>query len=286
MPYTLQETTIISTKSTTQISSLKKSSIKEFSLACASLSSSRSFTHELLIWIPSHLSTIAKTAFFDLSKAYNDALPGDEKRNLAGQLILVEYPHLGKMVNLVIPCALTCLDHRLLGVKNITSTDEIRQYVMEMSVLIVTCIQRDNPRSSCSLETETGAEKTETETDGSSTASQSAGDTEHVSKPTGVSGTIITALANAGYTLEGSEVELVLNPLRLAFETNNLKILEPALDCLHKLIAYDHMEGDPGLDGGKNAPLFIDILNMVCNYADNSSPDSIHKVKSPWGTFA
>ncbi|XWS10353.1 hypothetical protein CRYUN_Cryun39dG0069900 [Craigia yunnanensis] len=230
--------------------------------------------------------------------------------------------------------------------QNIASTDEIRQYVVEMSVLIVTCIQRDNPRSSwlsgvlinsdlfamllsgligfalhsclvISLETETEAEKTGTETDGSSTASQSAGDTEHVSKPNGVSVTITTALANAEYTLEGSEVELALNLLRLAFETKNLKILEPALDCLH---------GDPGLDGGKNAPLFIYILNMVCSCVDNSSPDrhmplclltlfiayvpcyaclilennlqynpasavgtsyycSIHKVQSPWGTF-
>ncbi|XVE97802.1 hypothetical protein REPUB_Repub03eG0050400 [Reevesia pubescens] len=122
-----------------------------------------------------------------------------------------------------------------------------------------------------SLETETVAEKTGTEPDGSSTVSQSAGDTEHVSKP---SGTIATAFANAGYTLEGAEVELVLNPLQLAFETKNLKILEPALDCLHKLIAYDHLEGDPGLDGGKNVPLFTDILNMVCSCVDNSSPDS------------
>ncbi|KAE8687589.1 Brefeldin A-inhibited guanine nucleotide-exchange protein 5 [Hibiscus syriacus] len=125
-----------------------------------------------------------------------------------------------------------------------------------------------------SHETETVAEKTGTEPDGSSTVSENAGDTEHGSKPTGASGTIITALANAGYTLEGAEVELVLNPLQLAFETNNLKILESALDCLHKLIAYDHLEGDPGLDGGKNVPLFTDILNMVCGCVDNSSPDS------------
>ncbi|KAE8714059.1 Brefeldin A-inhibited guanine nucleotide-exchange protein 5 [Hibiscus syriacus] len=89
-----------------------------------------------------------------------------------------------------------------------------------------------------------------------------------------VSGTITTALASAGYTLEGPEVELVLNPLQLAFETKNLKIFEPALDCLHKLIAYDHLEGDLGLDGGKTVPLFTDILNMVCNCVDDSSPDS------------
>ncbi|KAK7324266.1 hypothetical protein VNO77_27797 [Canavalia gladiata] len=35
-------------------------------------------------------------------------------------------------------------------------------------------------------------------------------------------------------------LELILNPRRLM----NLRILEPALDCLHKLIACDHLEGD------------------------------------------
>ncbi|CAI0448209.1 unnamed protein product [Linum tenue] len=112
---------------------------------------------------------------------------------------------------------------------------------------------------------------------------KSAGETEQAhndphsaqeAKPVSISRTISTALASAGHTLDGSEAELVLDPLRLAFETKSLKILEPALDCLHKLIAYDHLEGDPGLDGGQNVPLFTDILNMVCNCVDNSSPDS------------
>lgn len=40
-------------------------------------------------------------------------------------------------------------------------------------------------------------------------------------------------LANAGHTLSGAETELVLNPLRLAFETKNIKVVELALDCLH-----------------------------------------------------
>lgn len=47
------------------------------------------------------------------------------------------------------------------------------------------------------------------------------------------SGTINISLANAGHTLGGAEVELVLKPLRLAFETKNLKIFDAALDCLH-----------------------------------------------------
>ncbi|OVA15766.1 SEC7-like [Macleaya cordata] len=95
-----------------------------------------------------------------------------------------------------------------------------------------------------------------------------------ISDKPGVSANITTALASAGHTLDGADAELVLQPLRLAFETRNLKLVEPALDCLHKLIAYDHLEGDPGLDGGKNSPLFTDILNMVCGCVDNSSSDS------------
>lgn len=40
-------------------------------------------------------------------------------------------------------------------------------------------------------------------------------------------------MTEAGKTLEGSEAEVVLLPLRLAFETKQAKIIEPALDCLH-----------------------------------------------------
>ncbi|KAF3320985.1 brefeldin A-inhibited guanine nucleotide-exchange protein 5 isoform X2 [Carex littledalei] len=85
---------------------------------------------------------------------------------------------------------------------------------------------------------------------------------------------ITEVLASAGRALEGTQAELVLQPLRLAFEYKNVKLVEPALDCLHKLIAYDHLEGDPGLEGGKNAQLFADILTMVCGCVDNSTSDS------------
>ncbi|GMI72589.1 hypothetical protein like AT2G39910 [Hibiscus trionum] len=225
-PYTPHETSRISTKSTLQSLLSTESSLNDFVLACALLSASRSSTHELLIWIPDHLSTAAETVFSDLSEAYS--IPGGEKRNLAAELMpeivpvlkdkvkessvdksdeadefsaasarapvdfailaayqfrwfvsKIEYPDLDKMVNLVIPCALTCLDHWSPEVKgqgmisfihvvknvkagaldwygdvildaccqNIASADEIWQYVVEMSVLLVTCIQRDDPRS-------------------------------------------------------------------------------------------------------------------------------------------
>lgn len=76
-----------------------------------------------------------------------------------------------------------------------------------------------------SLETDGGAEKTGTEPGRPHTAEEL--------EPVGRTGTITTVLSRAGNSLEGAQAELVLNPLRLAFETKNLKIIEPALDCLH-----------------------------------------------------
>lgn len=78
-------------------------------------------------------------------------------------------------------------------------------------------------------ETDAGNAKNETEAYHSQ-AHTSEG-VEKVARPVGTS--ITAALAHAGCTLEGADVELVLNPLQLAMETKNLKVLEPALDCLH-----------------------------------------------------
>ncbi|KAI3470391.1 hypothetical protein Pfo_027054 [Paulownia fortunei] len=125
-----------------------------------------------------------------------------------------------------------------------------------------------------SSEPDSGAEKSEMGADPSIGAPSAAEEVEPMGRPTSSRESITMVLANAGHTLGGAEAELVLNPLRLAFETKNIKVVELALDCLHKLIEYNHLEGDPGLDGGKNAQLFTDILNMVCSSVDNSSPDS------------
>lgn len=122
-------------------------------------------------------------------------------------------------------------------------------------------------------ESGSGPAKNEAEQDSAATSpSDQVG--EHAGKQVGKSQTITTTLASAGHVLDGADAELVLNPLRLAFETKNIKVVELALDCLHKLIAYDHLECDPGLDGGKDAMMFTDILNMVCGCVDNLSPDS------------
>ncbi|XP_076892587.1 brefeldin A-inhibited guanine nucleotide-exchange protein 5-like [Bidens hawaiensis] len=123
-------------------------------------------------------------------------------------------------------------------------------------------------------ETDDGTATKEAESDATASASHDTEAVETSGGPTASSGNVKTTLASAGHALEGSESELVLNPLRLAFETKSPKVIELALDCLHKLIAYDHLEGDPGLENGKNGPLFTEILNMVCSCVDNSSPDS------------
>ncbi|XP_051120152.1 brefeldin A-inhibited guanine nucleotide-exchange protein 5-like isoform X2 [Andrographis paniculata] len=80
---------------------------------------------------------------------------------------------------------------------------------------------------------------------------------------------------NSGGSIAEAEAELALNPLRLAFQIKNIKVGELALDCLQKLIEYNHLEGDPGLEGGKNSQALSEILIMVCTYTDNSAPDSI-----------
>lgn len=69
--------------------------------------------------------------------------------------------------------------------------------------------------------------------EGEAPASDAEKDVVTVRKSQETSEPIIAALANAGHTLDAAQAELVLKPLRLAFETKNIKLLEPALDCLH-----------------------------------------------------
>ncbi|KAL6565292.1 hypothetical protein OROGR_002243 [Orobanche gracilis] len=103
-----------------------------------------------------------------------------------------------------------------------------------------------------SFESDPGAEKTK----GSDHRAPS------VVEPRSSSGSITTLLATAGHTLGEAEAELVLNPLRLAFETKIVKVVELALDCLHKLIGYNHLEGDPGLDDAPDSTT-LQVLKVL-----------------------
>ncbi|KAH7282739.1 hypothetical protein KP509_35G045800 [Ceratopteris richardii] len=128
-----------------------------------------------------------------------------------------------------------------------------------------------------SHEKDKSSERQGTETDSTPTSPTSSATStgKDVASLSATSISAATALAKAGHTLEISEAEIVLLPLRIAFETKQPKLVEPALDCLHKLISYEHLEGDAGLEGGKNSSMITEIFNMVCAAADNNAPDGV-----------
>lgn len=77
--------------------------------------------------------------------------------------------------------------------------------------------------------------------DSSISTPSDAEEVEPVGRPTTSTESIAMVLANAGHTLGGAEAELVLNPLKLAFETKNIKVVELALDCLHVGANFVHV---------------------------------------------
>lgn len=91
-----------------------------------------------------------------------------------------------------------------------------------------------------SSESDTGAEEAELGTKQSNTTPSSVEEIEPVGRTTSNNVSVRMVLANAGHTLSEAEAELVLNPLRLAFETKNTKVVELALDCLHVCCHFLH----------------------------------------------
>lgn len=94
--------------------------------------------------------------------------------------------------------------------------------------------------SGSSPEPNGGAEEAEMGNDNSNRTPSSVEEIEPVERSTSNIVSIRMVLANAGHTLSGTEAELVLNPLRLAFETKNTKVVELALDCLHVGARFVH----------------------------------------------
>lgn len=194
-------------------------SFKNSTLALALLITAQTYsTHDSLSWIPGHVSSAAASAFRAISNEYDavfnrplvvDLLPEvvpslketikqDDSESATSSarvpvlhailaayqfrwfVTQVECPLLGKVSHLVIPCALTALDHWSSEVKgqgmialihllknvdaielgaydavildaccqNIPSADEIWHLVVEMSVLVVAIAHKNNCRSS------------------------------------------------------------------------------------------------------------------------------------------
>ncbi|KAK3031033.1 hypothetical protein RJ639_035064 [Escallonia herrerae] len=121
--------------------------IKDFTLCCAALASAQSSTYNQLSWIPGSLSEEANSAFCELSRASDksdgaklviELMPevlqylqarikessidtSDDVDQISAATARVSYPQLGKMSFLVIPCALTALDHWSPEVKSVSS---------------------------------------------------------------------------------------------------------------------------------------------------------------------
>ncbi|KDP44837.1 hypothetical protein JCGZ_01337 [Jatropha curcas] len=158
-------------------------------LDCGSVSEEKRLVVELMPEVLPLLKENIKESCID-KDADGDEVSAASARAPVGYAILaayqfrwfvtqVDYPHLGRLSNLVIPCGLTALDHWSPEVKgqgmisfihlaknlsaaefgwyedvildaccqNIASADEIWHHVVEMSVLLVTNIQCNNPRS-------------------------------------------------------------------------------------------------------------------------------------------
>ncbi|KAI3787367.1 hypothetical protein L1987_41795 [Smallanthus sonchifolius] len=64
------------------------------------------------------------------------------------------------------------------------------------------------------------------------------------------------------------ESEFVLSPIIKACSSGDLKIAEPALDCIHKLIAYGYLRGESDPTGGPEAKLLSRLIKSVCKCCD------------------
>ncbi|KAH6789538.1 SEC7-like guanine nucleotide exchange family protein [Perilla frutescens var. frutescens] len=61
-----------------------------------------------------------------------------------------------------------------------------------------------------------------------------------------------------------SDSEIVLSPLINALSTNYLKVSEPALDAVQKLIAHGYLHGEADPSGGADAKLLSKLIDSAC----------------------
>lgn len=65
-----------------------------------------------------------------------------------------------------------------------------------------------------------------------------------------------------------SESEFILSPLINACGTGFLKIADPALDCIQKMIAYGYLRGEADPTGGPEAKFLSKLIESVCKCHD------------------
>ncbi|KAJ6344317.1 hypothetical protein OIU76_005939 [Salix suchowensis] len=65
-----------------------------------------------------------------------------------------------------------------------------------------------------------------------------------------------------------AESESILSPLINACNTQFLKIVDPAVDCIQKLIAHGYLRGEADPTGGTEAKLLAKLIESVCKCYD------------------
>ncbi|XP_061968635.1 brefeldin A-inhibited guanine nucleotide-exchange protein 2-like [Populus nigra] len=65
-----------------------------------------------------------------------------------------------------------------------------------------------------------------------------------------------------------AESESILSPLINACNTQFLKIVDPAVDCIQKLIAHGYLRGEADSTGGTEAKLLAKLIESVCKCYD------------------
>lgn len=61
-----------------------------------------------------------------------------------------------------------------------------------------------------------------------------------------------------------ADSEIILTPLINSLTSGNVKIAEPALDCIQKLIAHGILRGEADTSGGPEASLLAKLIDSVC----------------------
>ncbi|KAG6550387.1 hypothetical protein Mapa_008350 [Marchantia paleacea] len=75
-------------------------------------------------------------------------------------------------------------------------------------------------------------------------------------------------LFDDGKCYSAADAELILLPLFEACDTLTPKVVEPALDCLQKLIAHGHLRGEMDVGTGTASKLLLQVMESVCKCYD------------------
>lgn len=65
-----------------------------------------------------------------------------------------------------------------------------------------------------------------------------------------------------------ADSEIILQPLIAACDSGFVKMVEPALDCIQKLIAYGHIRGEADATGTPESKLLFQLMESVCKCHD------------------